>query len=174
MKKKKYSLRKKIALTILGLIVLLGLAEAGGTVFQGLGLDLGAIFPAIVAMLTNNARAKVNAPVLITDPLLTKAAQAKADDMAAKGYFAHVSPDGKLPWYWFDKAGYKYEYAGENLAVDFGESEKLVDAWMNSPTHKENILNPHYTQIGIGIAEGLYKGHQATFVVQFFASKPQK
>jgi len=90
--------------------------------------------------------------------------------MASKGYFAHYSPSGLSPWYWFTKAGYSYKKAGENLAVNFKDSDDVVRAWMNSPTHKANIVKEGYTEIGIGIAEGVYQGKKATFVVQLFAA----
>lgn len=133
---------------------------------------LAAVLPAAITSLTNADRAAGGLQGLTPDPLLDKAAQAKADDMAAKGYFAHVSPDGKDPWYWFDSVNYSYVYAGENLAVDFTDSKDVETAWMNSPLHRANILKSQYTRIGIGIAQGMYQGRETTFVVQLFASRP--
>lgn len=130
------------------------------------------VLPSVVATLTNDQRGTNGVAPLSVNPLLTEAAQMKANDMAAKGYFAHVAPDGTLPWYWFTKVGYDYEYAGENLAVNFDDSTQLVNAWMASPAHRENILKPEYTQIGIGMATGTYEGKETLFVVQFFG-KPQ-
>lgn len=165
----------KTSLAIASVLLLTGLsAMLRVFVLDRYDLSLGAVLPAVVALLTNNARTSSKESALATNPLLTSAAQAKADDMAKRGYFAHMSPDGKMAWYWIDKSGYKYEYAGENLAVNFDESDKLVSAWMDSPTHKQNILNPHYTDIGIGTATGTYKGRTATFVVQLFASPARK
>jgi hypothetical protein len=92
----------------------------------------------------------------------------KANDMAAKSYFAHTSPEGIDPWYWFNQAGYKFSYAGENLAIDFSDSDAVNSAWMNSPTHRANLLDQHYTEIGIATAQGLYQGHVTTFVVEEF------
>ena len=100
--------------------------------------------------------------------MLARGAQLKADDMASKGYFSHTGPDGSAPWKWFQAAGYRYEYAGENLAVNFNESEDVVDAWLKSPTHRANIMKANFTEVGIGVATGTYKGKEATFVVQFF------
>lgn len=127
------------------------------------------VLPSVVEAMTNDQRAQTGAGALAVSPLLTKAAQEKADDMAAKGYFAHVAPDGTEPWHWFDAVGYDYEYAGENLAVNFDDSQQLMQAWMNSPKHRENILKPEYTEIGIGMATGTYQGKETLFVVQFFA-----
>ncbi len=120
--------------------------------------------------LTNENRIQNALPGLMIDPVLVKAAQEKADDEAAKGYFAHTSPEGIDSWHWFAQAGYSFTYAGENLAVDFTDSTAVMSAWMNSPTHRANILNGHYTQIGIATASGMYEGHPTIFVVQEFGS----
>ncbi len=117
---------------------------------------------------TNSYRANNNETSLIVNSMLTKAAQMKAEDMAVKSYFSHIGQNGEKPWFWFDKVGYKYSYAGENLAVDFTESEDVTTGWINSAKHKANLLNTNFTEIGIGIATGTYEGHQTTFVVQFF------
>jgi hypothetical protein len=129
---------------------------------------LAIILPDVIVDLTNVNREANAAEALAENPVLQGAAQKKAEDMAAKGYFAHYAPDGTSPWYWFKLMGYSYSYAGENLAVNFVDSKDVVDAWMNSPKHRENIVNGHYTEIGIGIAEGTYQGRTAVFVVQFF------
>jgi hypothetical protein len=117
---------------------------------------------------TNSNRLADNLPTLGANPLLTGAAQAKADDMASKGYFAHTSPEGITPWYWVSRVGYQYSYAGENLAINFLDSKDVVDAWMNSADHRANILNNHFTEIGIGIAKGIYQNRETVFVVQMF------
>jgi uncharacterized protein YkwD len=136
---------------------------------------LANVISSLVVLETNNDRQQNNIAILQVNSLLTKAAQEKANDMAVKGYFAHVSPDGKQPWYWLTKVGYSYEYAGENLAINFIDSKDVVDAWMRSPEHRANILNTHYNEIGIATAEGVYKGSRAIFVVQFFGNrKPVK
>lgn len=131
---------------------------------------LATVLPAALIQLTNADRASIGVGEVTENPLLTNAAQLKANDMAVKGYFAHVTPDGKQPWYWVEQAGYEYTYAGENLAVNFEDSKDVEEAWMNSPTHYANIVKPQYEEIGIATAEGEYKGKQVTFVVQFFAS----
>ena len=132
------------------------------------------MLPAVLTKLTNGDRAAAGHSALAPDSLLAQAAQKKAEDMAAKGYFAHVSPDGKTPWYWLDAVGYKYTYAGENLAINFTDSSDVETAWMNSPEHHANIVKPEYTQIGIGTAQGMYQGQQTTFVVELFATLPDK
>lgn len=132
--------------------------------------NVAAVVSATLIDLANQDRAQNGLSALTLDPLLVAAAQAKANDMAANSYFAHVSPQGVDPWHWFEVVGYKFVYAGENLAVDFSDSTDVNTAWMNSPTHRENILDPHYTQIGIATAQGMYQGHPTTFVVQEFGS----
>ena len=131
---------------------------------------LAAVLPGELVALANQDRAINGIAGVTEDPLLDQAAEAAATDMATKGYFAHVSPDGKAPWYWLDSVGYKYSYAGENLAVNFTDSSNVEIAWMNSPTHRANIEKPQYTSIGIGVANGEYQGEETTFVVQFFAA----
>lgn len=138
------------------------------------GVDgLAAVVASTLVDLTNTDRSVRGLVSLKINPLLVQAAQAKADDMATKGYFSHNSPDGTTPWYWFGTAGYDFETAGENLAIDFFESAEVESAWMNSPTHYANIVNESFTEIGIATAHGMYQGHQTTFVVQLFG-KPTK
>ena len=149
------------------LIILVGVVPP----FRTTVLDsLSAIYASVLVNLTNQNRAASNISQLTVSPILEKAAQMKADDMAAKSYFAHNTPDGKTPWYWFDKAGYKYIYAGENLAVNFEDSADVETAWMNSPGHFLNIMNPKFTEIGIATSTGIYKSRQAVFVVQLFGA----
>ncbi|HVM58940.1 MAG TPA: CAP domain-containing protein [Candidatus Paceibacterota bacterium] len=129
-----------------------------------------AVIESALVGLANGDRTSYHAGTLTVNPTLVAAAQAKADDMAQKGYFAHTSPDGKDPWYWFQKAGYSFSYAGENLALDFSDSQDVETAWMNSPEHRANLLNPHFTEIGIATAQGTYAGHETTFVVELFGT----
>lgn len=133
---------------------------------------LGDIRSGVLIAFTNEERKDEGLSELIENETLNEAARLKAQDMTSKGYFAHYSPDGSSPWVWFDEAGYEYDKAGENLAVNFNDSKAVVNAWMNSPAHRANIVKDGYTEIGIGISEGTYKGKKATFVVQLFA-KPK-
>jgi hypothetical protein len=116
----------------------------------------------------NGDRAFAGLKALTENPLLTAAAQNKAYDMAEKGYFAHVSPDGTTPWFWMDQVHYKFSAAGENLAINFFDSTDVEVAWMNSPKHRDNLLNPDYTEMGIGIAHAEVNGKDTVFVVEFF------
>src|SRR3989338_132778 len=131
---------------------------------------LASVLPGVLATLTNEERALNNVLPLVPNDLLQKAAQLKAEDMAKYGYFAHTSPDGKTPWYWLGIVGYSFRYAGENLAVNFFESEDVGKAWMNSPTHRAHIFKKNFTEIGIGVADGIYEGRHTVFVTQFFGT----
>jgi len=128
------------------------------------------ISPERVVQLTNDERAKVGAPPLKLNSLLSEAAQRKAGDMFAFNYWAHTSPSGRDPWSFFKEVGYRYLYAGENLARDFSSPEAVVAAWMASSTHRENILNPKYQEMGISVVDGTLGGAETTLVVQHFGT----
>ena len=165
--------KHQITLSILLVVILLEfsfLAKDYITTNEGGDNNLAAVISGVLTTLTNEQRIANNLPTLSPNELLEKAAQMQADDMATKGYFAHTSPDGKSPWYWLELAGYEYSYAGENLAVNFFESEDVAKAWMNSPKHKSNIIKKNFTEIGIATSTGMYKGKNAVFVVQFFGT----
>ncbi len=121
-----------------------------------------------ILSLTNQSRKQFGAASLTLNSQLTQAAQNKANDMLAKQYFAHTTPDGLSPWDFIAAAGYKFQAAGENLAVNFLQAEEVEAAWMNSPGHRANLLNTTFSEIGIGIARGEYQGNKVTFVVQEF------
>ena len=121
---------------------------------------------------TNNARAANGLAPLSLNSQLNNSAQAKAQDMANKNYWAHVSPDGTQPWYFFDQAGYAYIRAGENLAYGFMTSQGAVDGWMNSATHRANILGDYY-DVGFGIvnAPDYQSNGQLSIVVAHYGAK---
>lgn len=116
----------------------------------------------------NQERANHGLSPLQINNSLAQSATMKAQDMSANQYFAHNSPSGKSPWYFFGSVGYAYLSAGENLAVDYSDTNAVMRAWMNSTTHRANILNPNYTEIGVGIVSGTYNGHQTYYIVQHF------
>lgn len=120
--------------------------------------------------LTNTKRTEAGLPQLTINPVLSQAAQAKAADMIAKNYWAHTSPDGVTPWVWFKNVGYRYLYAGENLARDFSDSTGVISAWMNSPTHRDNIMSNRYREIGIAVVHDTFQGQPTTLVVQLFGT----
>jgi hypothetical protein len=131
---------------------------------------LAAVLPALVVDYANTDRNLDKKSPLQINPLLAQAAQLKAEDMASRSYFSHEGPAGEAPWTWFDKVGYKYVYAGENLALDFFDSSAVNQAWMNSPKHRDNILDKNFTDIGVGMATGQFEGRESVFIVQFFGS----
>ncbi len=129
-----------------------------------------AITPTNIISLTNQTRTSLSLPPLHENADLDRSAQQKADDMLAHQYFAHNSPSGVTPWSWIKGAGYTYHYAGENLAVYFTQAEDVEAGWMASPTHRANIVDTRYNDIGVGVAEGTYNGYPAVFVVQHFGA----
>ena len=118
--------------------------------------------------LTNLERNTQGLLALKPNSSLAKAANLKAKDMIEDDYWAHFAPDGTSPWYWFGLVGYKYTWAGENLARDFATSGGVVSAWMASSGHRANLLNSNFTEIGIGVEDGNFQGEDSTIVVQFF------
>lgn len=163
---------KSVFVTAFMIVALFGLSKLGNYVVSN-NTYLASVQSAFLIDLANEDRKDAGVEELLINEKLTHAAQMKADDMAEKGYFAHVSPEGLTPWYWIGEAGYEYLYAGENLAVNFYDSEEVEDAWMNSPTHKANILSKNFKEIGIATAKGSYKGENSVFVVQMFGT-PRK
>ena len=119
---------------------------------------------------TNSQRIALGLTPLTLNPELSAAAANKAADMFAKGYWAHNSPTGSTPWDFITGAGYHYVVAGENLAKNFMTSQAVVDAWMASPTHRDNIVKPSYRDIGFAIVNGKLNGEETTLVVQMFGS----
>jgi hypothetical protein len=120
--------------------------------------------------LLNQDRIEQGLAPLKENPLLDKAAFLKAKDMLTKDYFSHYSPDGKSPWYWIKAANYRFRRAGENLGIGFLDSEEIYEAWKNSPSHRRNLFDPSYKEIGIAVLNGDFKGNEATVVVQLFGS----
>lgn len=119
---------------------------------------------------TNIERQKIGLASLKYNSILSESATQKAQDMFANDYWAHTSPDGTTPWDFFKNVGYKYSVAGENLARDFYDTNTLIKAWMNSPTHRDNIVNSKYQEIGIGVVNGVLGGVKTTLVVQHFGT----
>jgi len=135
-------------------------------------VSVGNIDSMVLIELTNKDRIAQGLAPLSYNAKLAASSNLKADDMAKGQYFSHDSPSGVTPWHWFSTAGYTYRYAGENLAVDFSDSASIETAWMNSPGHRANILNPNYTEIGISLAKGIHKGREAIYVVEHFGTAP--
>jgi len=161
-----------LALIALGFF---GLLNSSLIKFDKFGYVLGfasSITTSQVVELTNAERAKVGLLPLEMNSKLSSAALAKGQDMLTDQYWAHIAPDGKEPWSFIKESGYTYKVAGENLARDFYSTGDMVAAWMNSPTHKANIVNNNYKEIGIAVIDGTLLGHETTLVVQMFGTQP--
>lgn len=118
----------------------------------------------------NQGRESAGLNTLSENEQLDQAAYLKAENMLQNNYFNHTSPSGISPWHWFSEAGYNYYYAGENLAVGFYDSKEVYEAWLNSPSHRDNIFNPNYKEIGIAVLSG-FGQNNAIIVVQLFGSQ---
>jgi uncharacterized protein YkwD len=120
--------------------------------------------------LTNAERAKHKLPPLKPNPKLFAAARGHSANMAKQGKLEHVL-DGLTPGKRAAKAGYRFDEVGENIAFsDGGNTEKIVKNWMESKVHRDNILYPDYTEIGLGMA---VQGEERVYYTQLFA-KPQE
>ncbi|HLD00044.1 MAG TPA: CAP domain-containing protein [Patescibacteria group bacterium] len=123
-----------------------------------------------IIQLVNEERVKASLTPLSRNGDLETAASLKAGDMLTKDYFAHYAPDGTSPWDFFRQVHYQYTYAGENLGMGFSDAESLVKAWMASPKHKKNIMNPAYREIGIAVKTGIIGKEGTTLAVQMFGT----
>lgn len=127
-----------------------------------------------VSNMINQERASKGLPKLKINSELNNAASLKSKDMINRHYFEHFAFN-LTPWDFINMAGYDYLYAGENLAMDFSTTEGMVAAWMNSETHRNNILNPDYNEMGLGIVKGEYaennQAHQTYMVTNMFGRK---
>jgi uncharacterized protein YkwD len=119
---------------------------------------------------TNAVRTQAGLKPLALNDELSAAATKKAANMFQENYWAHFGPNGERPWDFIKQSGYQYEFAGENLAKNFLFSRNVVDAWMNSPTHRENVLRKEYTDVGYAVVNGMLNGEETTLVVQMFGT----
>ncbi len=122
---------------------------------------------------TNRLRQANNLPALTLNAQLAAAATAKARDMAARNYWSHQTPDGQPPWLFVAEQGYNYQSLAENLATGFNDEAAVVNAWQASPSHRTNMLNASYQQVGFGSAnDANFKavgGGPMTIVVAYYA-----
>ncbi|MEU6429359.1 CAP domain-containing protein [Microbispora sp. NPDC046973] len=114
------------------------------------GSAVGTAIENEVVRLTNVERAKAGCGPLKHDARLRAAAYAHSADMSAKNYFDHTSKDGRSFSDRITAAGYTWRAAAENIAKGYGTAQAVVQGWMNSPGHRQNILNCTYTDIGVG------------------------
>jgi hypothetical protein len=127
--------------------------------------------PEKVVELTNLARVNAGLNTLTINKSLEEAARQKGQHMLEYDYWSHVAPDGTEPWDFFAAVGYDYRYAGENLARDFSNPQAAIEAWIASPTHRDNMLSGKYNEIGIAVVEGDMNGVDTTIIVQLFGTK---
>jgi len=121
---------------------------------------------------TNQKRMENGVGALELNQALNEAALRKAGDMFAFDYWSHTSPSGRDPWDFFKEVDYAYIYAGENLARDFMNSSTVIEAWMESPTHRDNLLSGNYKEMGLAVVNGTLNGVETTLVVQLFGTPP--
>ena len=115
------------------------------------------ITPENVLALMNAYRAEASLPALHLDASLNRAAEARMEDMEDGGWWSHESPEGTSPFSWIP-VDYEYVYAAENLAAGFETARLLVQSWMESPGHRENIMGAQYADCGIAVIDGRTTG----------------
>ncbi len=129
------------------------------------------VVSSVLIDLTNQTRKEHGLLPLLYNKELTTAATLKGNDMVTRQYFAHFAPDGTSPWHWFEQVGYNYNFAGENLAINFRSSREVEKAWLASPKHRDNILDKRYEDIGIATVPGVADNKLVLFVVQLFGKQ---
>ena len=118
----------------------------------------------------NQDRLKYGLAPLEESQELKEAALAKARDIMSMGYFAHTSPSGREAWDFIRDQGFRYAFAGENLAINYTNSLELQKDFMASPSHRKNLLSPLFSEIGVAVVRGEYQGQSAVITVQIFAA----
>lgn len=168
-------LSHKAILTYCLLIVLVtGLFRLVPLIFPGVLGYASDINVSDLLTYTNKKRESSGLSELRLNEKLTNAAAKKASHMFQKNYWAHISPDGVEPWDFILGENYDYVYAGENLAKNFSHSKDVVEAWMNSPSHRDNLLSPNYDEVGFSVVNGVLDGYETTLVVQMFGRPRNK
>lgn len=163
-------------LAIAGLAFLINLAWPAFSLHQGavLGTSSGLTTQELLVD-TNEDRTKDNKQPLEYNNKLEKAAQKKAQDMASRDYWSHISPDSRQPWDFAKAAGYTYESLGENLAYGFSTTDGVISGWMNSEEHRLNMLDASFSQVGFGVvraADFQGKGPQTIVVAMYGEPAP--
>jgi len=126
-----------------------------------------------VIALTNQFRTQEGAPRLGQNAKLQQSAREKCRHMLVEQYFDHVGPEGNSVSDWLKSVNYPFSVAGENLAMGFSRPEELVQAWKESQTHRDNLLDTDYKEIGVAMMSGVYKGGETTLAAQHFGTRPQ-
>jgi hypothetical protein len=168
---------------VIAVSLLLSLGSSGGAISAAMHHPLGRVLSYSTSMSiggllndTNVQRSANGVAGLSLNAKLDAAAQAKADDMAARDYWSHYTPEGNPPWIFVNAQGYSYQKLGENLATGFSDEQSTIDGWMASPPHRENLLDPAFSDVGFGFANNpdytAAGGGPMTIVVAFYG-QPQ-
>ncbi|MFB7617257.1 CAP domain-containing protein [Kitasatospora sp. NPDC056181] len=129
-------------------------ARGGGPAPATAASGTAAEYAQQVVDLVNAQRAQNGCGPLTAEPRLATAAQGHSEDMAARNYFDHASPEGYHADHRIEATGYRWSAWGENIARGQKDPAAVMDAWMNSPGHRANILNCSFKQIGVGVKTG--------------------
>ncbi len=139
---------------------------------QAVKTQVIAVTPVNLIELTNDVRNKYNLDTLNTNPRLNEAAANKVRAIFSEQYFSHTGKNNEKFSSWIKSAGYdNYVIVGENLAMGYYDQQAMMDAWLDSPKHRDNILSPFFNDIGIAAATGNYHGKNTTIVVQLFGKQ---
>ncbi|MDP3899523.1 MAG: CAP domain-containing protein [bacterium] len=130
--------------------------------------DILAEQKAEVARLVDELRVEQGKQPLSVNAYLENSAQGRTNDMLQNSYFSHYGPNGHDLAYFLEKSNYRYEMAGENLAMGFSSAKTVVQAWVKSPLHYKNMIDPDFIEAGIGIVQGEYDGSVTTFMTHHF------
>jgi hypothetical protein len=164
---------------VLVISILLVAGSSGGALKAAVHHPLGKVLSYSTSMSvgglladTNAQRGSSGVASLSLNDKLDAAAQAKADDMAARNYWSHYTPEGNPPWVFVSAQGYSYQKLGENLAAGFSDEQSTINGWMASPPHRENLLDPSFSEVGFGYANNpnytSAGGGPMTIVVAFY------
>lgn len=159
-----------LLIVLLGFVVNSLLSSANHVLSYATNVDTSSLLQETNIQRSQNAR-----DALALNGYLNQAAQAKANDMAARDYWSHTTPEGTQPWQFISSTGYVFTYAGENLAYGFDTSAATLAGWMNSSGHRANVLKAEYTEVGFGIANAVnyQQGGEQTIIVAMYAT-PKK
>jgi len=155
---------------LIALVFIKAVFSYSGLQFANLIDSIAAFGKEDIIIQTNTLRQTLGLGGLRESVVLNIAAAQKLQDMIQNQYFAHTSPAGVSPWHWIEVNKYDYSRAGENLAIGFLTAKDTVDAWANSPSHRANLLNADYKEIGIAVAPAKIQNSQGYLVVQLFGT----
>jgi uncharacterized protein YkwD len=150
------------------------LVAVAGLLFA-FSLEASTIEPENVLAAINAVRAEAGVSPLALDERVSLAAEDRMREMEEQGYWAHEGPGGESPFRWLAHRSYRFLRAGENLARGFETSEVMIEAWLESPGHRANLLSPNFTSIGVAIIDGFTTGRATgkSVVVMFADELPQ-